>query len=52
MYREKVIKREGKVSREHQQTHGEIMIPDQRAKVAVTWAIVGRVKKERERESE
>ena len=30
--------------RERQQIHGDIMIQDQRAKAAVTWAMVGRVK--------
>ena len=42
--REKIYKREGVGGREQQQMHGEIMIQDQRAKTAVTWAIVGRVK--------
>ena len=42
--REKMIKREGKEGREQQQMHREIMIQDQRAKAAVIWAMVGRVK--------
>ena len=44
IYREKLIKREGEVGRERQQMHEEIMIQDQRAKAAVTWPIMGRVK--------
>ena len=39
-----MIKREEEVGSEWQQIHGEIMIQDQRAKAAVTWAMVGRVK--------
>ena len=37
-------KKRGGSGSQHQQLHGEIMIQDQRAKTAVTWAIVGRVK--------
>ena len=44
IFREKIIKREGEVGRARQQMHGEIMIQDQRAKVVVTWAVVGKVK--------
>ena len=43
IYRKRIIKR-GKVGRERQQMHEEITIQDQRAKVAVTLAMVGRVK--------
>ena len=39
--RERIIKREEEVGREW---HEEIMIQDQRAKAAVTWAMVGSVK--------
>ena len=38
--REENKKKESEVGRERQQMHGEIMIQDQRAKVAVTWAMV------------
>ena len=38
------IKREREGGRERQPVHGEIMMQDQRAKVVVTWAMVGRVK--------
>ena len=41
IYRKKIIKRQGEVGRELQQIHGESMIQDQRAKTAVTWAMVG-----------
>ena len=41
--REKIIKREGKGCRECQQAHGKIMIQYQRAKGAVTLAVVARV---------
>ena len=42
--REKIIKREKEVGRERQQMHGEIMIQNHRAKVAITWAIVEKIK--------
>ena len=38
--REKIRKSEEEMCRERQQMHGEIMIEDQRAKAAVTWAMV------------
>ena len=38
---EEDIKKKG--GRERQQMHEEVMIQDQRAKAAVTWAMVGRV---------
>ena len=44
IYKEEIIKRDGEVGRERQQMHGEIMTQDQRAKAAVTWAMVGGVK--------
>ena len=42
--REKIINREGEGAKGWQQMHGEIMIQNQRAKTAVTWSIVRRVK--------
>ena len=42
--REKIVKRDGEEGREWQPMQGEIMIQDQRAKAAVTWAMVRRVK--------
>ena len=38
------IRKRGGRGREWQLMHGEILIQDQRAKVAVTWANVGKVK--------
>ena len=37
-------KKTGEVGREWQQMHEEIMIQDQKAKAAATWAMVGRIK--------
>ena len=42
--REKIIKREGEGGRELPQMHGEIMIKDQRAKVAVILTVGGKGK--------
>ena len=42
--REKITKTEEEGGREWQPMHGEIMIQDQRAKAAITWAMMGRVK--------
>ena len=41
--REMIVKGEGEGGRERQPMHGEIVIQEQRAKAAVTWAMVGSV---------
>ena len=42
--KEKIIKKKGEGDRERQPLNGVIMIQDHRAKAAVTWAMLGRVR--------